>query len=632
MSQARDTFPTPPDRRSTAFCGLLGAVALAIIWLHLRHSVLNVVTYRVVHPPMANAPASWILPAVVIGFIVLLTIRVAVRGADERSLGRRFDWPAAVAATMLAALAIGPQVGLPLGFWTLAATCLLTVVLVDRLVTATLNSATAPKRDAAHRWCLAVLVVAIIVATIWHGWMQSVLWRHFMLGYADFGLYTRELEYCLFYNDVADRWANTRMAYHFEPLFYLLAPAYALFRSPVFLMIVGPLALNSAALAFYWLVARRTGSALTGLIAGLAWLALPSISRMPYANTYGFESVYLAVPLLAFCFAAAHLHRWRTSHVLLVLAVLCQETMVAIAVGWGVYIALSCHRKRDGIVIAIAAVVYLAISAGVIIPAISPDGQYVRSEMLGEDAMSQLLSRVSREAYWAFLFALTAPLLPAIFRSPRMMIAAAPTLLMLGLIQNTEYLSIKFWHQSSVLPVIFTCACLGATPRRLAPHDASSPAIKTSAASHSNGTMLGLLGGMLLLHQFMGYSPLAQSWNAQRAVPALQMPDPRMDTINRLRRTYPPSRTRVAATQRIAAHLTDYRGLTTIEHITDNADLAALDVILIDTTDTWDPIVRSGAIRQFTAALQSADFNPRHFGDVRVFANQHTANAHQPPP
>lgn len=614
----------PPKRRDRvipAMCAIVGAAAVAVIWFQLRDVVLNVVTYRWVSPPLAGAVATWILPGVVVIGVIAPAIRLMVGNSTKASLNRASCGFIAVASMALTILAIAILGGWTPGFWTIAATCALTTVLVERLVTAPSSTITT-MRVATNRRCLAALVVAIIIATAWHAWMQREFWRHFMLGYADFGLYTRELEYCLFYNDVADRWANTRMAYHFEPLFYLLAPAYALFRSPVFLMIIGPLALNSAALAFYWLITRRTGSSVMGLTAGIVWLALPSISRMPYANTYGFESVYLAVPLLAFCFVTAHLSRWRTSHVLLVLAVLCQETIVAVAVGWGVYIALCQGRKRDGIVIVIAAIAYLAVCAGVIIPAISPDDAYVRSEMLGDVATLEFTSRLSREAYWALLFALTAPLLPAIVRKPRMLIAAAPTILLLGLIQNTEYLSIKFWHQSSVLPVVFTCACLGATRRFILPTGETTAAVTTPITSNPNGAVIGMLAGVLLLHQVMGYSPLAQSWNAQRAGATLQTPDSRMETINRLRQEYPPTQTRAAATERIAAHLTDYRAFTTIESIADDTDLSAFDVIIIDYTDTWDPIVRSGAIHPLVTTLQSAGYEPSRLGDIRVFTSK----------
>lgn len=66
----------------------------------------------------------------------------------ERHPPRRSRRIIALAATMLAALAISPQVGLSLGFWTLAATCMLAVVLVEHSITATVTSTMTPKLDA----------------------------------------------------------------------------------------------------------------------------------------------------------------------------------------------------------------------------------------------------------------------------------------------------------------------------------------------------------------------------------------------------------------------------------------------------------------------------------------------------
>jgi len=434
------------------------------------------------------------------------------------------------------------------------------------------------------------LAVAIVASTVYHAATQHNFWQHFMLGYGDFGFYVAELEQCLPWKEVGTgRLADTGMAYHAIPLFYLLLPFYAVCRSPVFLMVVGPLFVNLPAAAFYWLVRRRTGSALAGLGVGLAWLLLPSVSRLPYANTYGFQVIYLALPFIALTIAFAHLGHWRWSCVCLVLAVLCKETACGFALGWGIYAAVVLKRRRAGLVIAVAAVVYAALAIGLIAPAFAGAGQRSRVELFGVLGAGEVLARLARPRVWLFILTLLAPLAAVMGRHWRLALAALPTLLLVSLIQEPDYLNLKYWHHSSILPALFGAAALGVSWRGT---NAAASGVTERSSGRGCGTgVLALLIGVALSHQLFGFSPLAQAHRQYAADPVLQAPDPRLAVVEHLRARLPKHLT-IVASERLAAHFTDYRRVQSLSRIAQAPPPDGWDLAVLDRRDTWDPVMR----------------------------------------
>ncbi|MCH7703402.1 MAG: DUF2079 domain-containing protein, partial [Planctomycetes bacterium] len=415
---------------SSATAGLvvwgLGLVAAAAVCWQLSNHVLNVVTYAFQPLTDPALPTTYVIPAVVLAIVVWVTCLRRTRTELGRKPVESALSPVTAGLPLLAvctATALWllvqplPATGAGVPTVTFVVVCAAVVSVgwsIDRLGRHVLI----PDRlERAASWAPWVLGMAIVASTAWHAHVQLNLWRHFTLGYADFGLFTTELEHCLPFKDVGPmRFLDTRMAYHCLPMFYLLAVPYALIRSPVFLMIVGPLALNLAAVPFYQLAKHRSGSSAVALIIGLAWLTLPSLSRLPYANSYGFQSIYLAVPWLAFCFCFALRGRWRWSHVCLIGALLCEETVCGVTLGWGVYLILFTDRRRDGAWIAAASIGYLLLCTMLIIPFFAPSGDYTRMQLFGELSPAIVAERLARPRAWFYLLALGAPLILGLWR------------------------------------------------------------------------------------------------------------------------------------------------------------------------------------------------------------------------
>jgi|GEM_PF-1883651 len=609
--------------------GLLGVVLWAVglsavVYLgwRLRDSTVNVVNYDVVDVAAPALALTAVVPLVVL--LCLITIALARRPASGRTGDLNVDdvgsgrKPASSGLPLVLAVAVAAWWlgGLEPGFVTLSVAVVGLAWAIDRAGRGVSLWVPTAKLD---MLAPVLLAGAILVSTIWHTIGQIDFWQHFLLGYADFGFFTTELEHCLPWKDVGDvRFSDTRMGYHCVPMFYLLVPLYAVFRSPVFLMVVGPLVLNLAAIPFYQLAKQRSGSVIVALVAGLAWLALPSISRLPYTNTYSFQSIFLAVPFLAWTFCLGVQGRWRASHVCLALALLCEETVCGVALGWGVYLFLWGGRRRDGVWIAVISVAYLFLCTGVIIPFFQGAGEYTRLMLFGDLTPSAIIERFTRPRALFYLIALAAPLLIGLLRSWRLLVVLLPTLVLVMLMHQTDYLNIKYWHQTSMLPVLFVAAVVGVT--------GESPWKKRAeptARGASVGAPLGLLVGVLVFHFFMGSSPLAQSQRVYAANEMLRKPDPRLPVLAWARQHFSPAKTTIVATERMAAHFTDYR----MVHPAPRARLGEMTrtpcVLIIDRSDGWDNIVMEHKIDQTVAQAQEAGFALVHeYGPVLVFANE----------
>jgi hypothetical protein len=93
-------------------------------------------------------------------------------------------------------------------------------------------------------------------------------------------------------------------------------------------------------------------------------------------------------------------------------------------------------------------------------------------------------------------------------------------------------------------------------------------------------------------HYFYGFSPLTRSYAAYANDPFLQAPDARLPAIRQLRSEIPFGRT-ILATERLAAHFTDYRHLYTGRRV------RPADFVVIDRNDRWDTSGLAGRWTEF---------------------------------
>ncbi|MCP4590837.1 MAG: DUF2079 domain-containing protein [bacterium] len=583
--------------------GLYGAglVGLYVVYGVLARRVTNVVDYSLATPEgFASWTGLWAPSLVTLACGWLLVGGWRRRPGSLDTQPRVFSVRAGVPMVATAAVACAWMAGVEVTFPLVCVALVGCAWSLDLLGRSVGGSASSPWWD---RWSPWILVGLILVCTGWHAAEQVRLWRQFMLGYADVGFFVTELEHCLPWKDVGPgRFADTRLGYHAVWVFYLLAPFYSVVRSPVFLMVVGPLALNLAAVPFYQAARARTGSGAFGLLVAIAWLALPSVSRLPYANTYGFQSIYLAVPWIAGALCLGVQRRWVGSHACLLLAVLCEETVCGVALGWGVYLVMTGERRRDGFFIVVLSLSYLALCAGVVIPRFTPAAEYTRVGLFGSLGVGDVVARWGRPRVGLFLLALLAPLAPGLVRGWKVLVVALPTLMLVALLREEDYLNIKYWHQSSVLPVLFLAAVLGISR----PGRESSPA--GSGGTVRLGPAVALACSALCFHQVFGLSPLAQAhrFSANRADAPFQRL--RQDAVAFVQDRFEPEGTTIVATERLAAHFTHYRMVYPARRLPSPAESGPACVLVFDRSDGWDPLVKSSRGDAFLERARAEGF------------------------
>ncbi|MCO6436266.1 MAG: DUF2079 domain-containing protein [Phycisphaerae bacterium] len=660
MVRSPTANPATTSRALRIAIGFLTLAALGATLFAFRRVLMNPVNYEAEYVRAPWLITSLLIPALTVVAVTFLAANfarrpkegVSVEVADRRHTAYE-TWLRLICAVGAFLVGAAWLYGEPPTFLTF---CLVVTALAwcVRGLDGVFPVLPLPERIAA--WSLAGLIV---LATVWHALEQAHFWEHFLLGYADFGFFTTELEHCLPWKDVGpERFADTRLGYHAVWMFYLLVPFYALLRSPLFLMFVGPLALNLAAVAFYTLGRDRSGSRLVGLIVAVGWLCLPSVTRLPYSNTYGFQSIYLAVPWLAFALSLGLRGRWFLSHVCLAAAVLCEETVCGVAFGWGLTLVLFTPRRRDGLIIMAVSVAYLALMAGWVIPAFAREAEYSRLQLFGDLPVSGLFERLTRARVLYYLLALMVPLLPGLVGGRRLIVAAIPTLLLVLLLQQRDYLNIKYWHQSSVLPVLYAAAVIGVTNRQYRGASSGSsresggpleimPDLEGDAGARNareglSGTGEGSIPGLTsisrrvdlappvallvsigLFHFVMGISPASQAQRIYEADSRLNSRDPRLDAVEWVRETFPDDQYGVIATERMAAHFTDYRMVWPAPR----ARLGAMPipyVVVLDRSDRWDKIVMEGETELFLHEAEVAGFHPvKVVGSVVVLAPSH---------
>jgi len=592
---ADNSTVSPEGTPSTSVLGVaLGLIGLAACFFALwavQPFQFQVVTYRTLP---ADSGAYW-PPLIFVAGVLVLVVGLAAFATGPLAPGGRVPaviargWPLLLSAP-LAAYAFMDRVP-PL---VLTLLMILGVGLCAFRVGTSLDISRTTRR--ADRLAVGSILLLLVLLTVVHTRLQINFFEHFMLGHADFGHFTEELKNALVGRGLrSDSFDNTRLGWHFVPLLYVLVPGYALWSSPVYLMACGALFVHIVALPVYYFARSLSGSVAVAWMFGVAWLLLPSQSRLVYSNSYGFQWIYFAMPLLGIMIATGVTGRWRTCLITVGILLLCKETVAAATFGWGLYVLLFTPRRRVGAIIVLASLVYFVLCVKLFIPHFAAAGRYERMDLFGElggtlwsvlgAAFTQpglFWGRFVRPEVLYFLLMLLVPMALLPVYGWRMAIAALPTLLLVLLLQNEDWLSIKFWHQCTVLPLLFFAgvAAMGRahTPRFLVWLSGRRPC---STKSLHRGMALSAVICAALGHYFYGFSPVSKSYEVYQAATVLHQPDPRMAIVQRLRSEIPKDRT-VLATERLAPHFVDYKRI-----YTGGRPLPA-DFVIIDRSDRWD--------------------------------------------
>ncbi|MBI2406514.1 MAG: DUF2079 domain-containing protein, partial [Candidatus Harrisonbacteria bacterium] len=187
------------------------------------------------------------------------------------------------------------------------------------------------------------LIIAVLLYVIVFDLVVSFRHHNFQTQTWDMGVFTQ-----LFWNTVHGRIMQgsieelpNHFGIHWSPGLLLLAPGYALFPSPYYLLIVQTLALAAGALPVYALALRALGRK-PAFLAAFAYLAYPSLH---WLNLFDFHEIAFFVPTLLAALYFADAARWGWAAFWFTLAASMKEDAIIGIAFAGLYFLI---RKKDG--------------------------------------------------------------------------------------------------------------------------------------------------------------------------------------------------------------------------------------------------------------------------------------------
>lgn len=371
----------------------------------------------------------------------------------------------------------------------------------------------------------------------WYAQSQHA-YASFMLGFNDCGHFVQRIA-----NTAAGRgWlieSPVLPAFwdHFNPGLTLLVPLWWIWPSMNLVFLFQAICLAGSAPLVMWLARLLGASALASALWAIAWLLQPIVGQMNLAYSYGWHPISLAIPLLLLSLGAILLRRWLWAILGSVLACSIEEGVIVVvattaatmaAVELAAHITLRLPWERtlkeaqppyQSLILMISSVrrissvlptaTWIAIAAVATIAFVLIYGfsglakfQTGRFHTLGSTPLEIMLSPVTRaEFFWGglfrsrnaiFLLGLTLPCY--VIALSRAWLLLLPLVLPLGVLLVWDHLpaqSLAFHYASSLLPLMWLCALVGATSQEIrSPGGAPSEAAESKTAEPTRGNRI----------------------------------------------------------------------------------------------------------------------------------------------
>jgi uncharacterized membrane protein len=320
---------------------------------------------------------------------------------------------------------------------------------------------------------------------------------------------------------------------------FLVAPLYAVARSPLTLLVVQSVALALGALPAYRLAARELGDRRAGIVMAAAYLLHPVVG---YVNLFEFHPEALSVTPLLFAFDALRTGRHARLALWSALALLGREDVALVVgmMGFHAWIARVPRAGRAAAVCCGLAVLSLVLSFGVLRPLFAgPQSDYglmyrawggTPLAVLGGiaahpvRALAALIATpgnptdsLLKQQYWLHL------LLPLAFvplLSPGTLVITLPIVLEHLLSMREAQHTVVFQYAALVVPFVFAAATLGLrdASHAAAPREAGAAAgvVRIGLAAVSAGT----IAGQLLFGPLVGIGALQAMKRPQPIAPS----------------------------------------------------------------------------------------------------------------
>lgn len=335
-----------------------------------------------------------------------------------------------------------------------------------------------------------VVAVSIAIYTIAFSSITIVRHNTYSSNAWDLGIFDQSLWSTLNYGRLL--WntpeLGSHFGFHFEPILFVILPVYAIYQSPLTLLIIQSLVIGLGAIPVYWLAKDELGR-FAGTSFAMLYLLHPALHGV---NWFEFHSEAFMPVLLLLSFYYFKRRRWTTYFVFLFLALMCKETVSVVVVPLGLYF-LWLRRKtfmnllrreksdRKNTLEVIIAIVTIFLGAAwfavamTIISHFNPQGYvfidaYAR---FGENFPSIIFNILRNPIYalevaftplnakLAFLFVLFAPLAFLSFLDAPSLSISFPYLATLLLSIKTPQYQIGYQYPAPLIPFIFVSAIYG---------------------------------------------------------------------------------------------------------------------------------------------------------------------------
>jgi uncharacterized membrane protein len=298
---------------------------------------------------------------------------------------------------------------------------------------------------------------------------------------------------------------------HFHPIVALIAPFFRVFPTPVTLLVAQALLAAVSVIPVSRAAAAKLGTGAgraIGAAYGFSW-------GLQQLVNYDFHEIAFAVPLLACSLSALVRGRTRAAVLWALPLVFVKEDQGFTVAAIGLLIAVVYRRQVAGLLLAAWGLAWSFLAITVIIPALSPTGQYLYwsdggalSPVGGHLAGAGLISQLTTGG-WTKLPTLVMILLPTAFvalRSP-LVLAAVPSLVLRFVGTNSSYWGTNWHYNATVMPIVFIAAVDALARIRAEREVRETGPLATALERHGPAMMLAIAAA--LAFQF----PLSSLWS-----------------------------------------------------------------------------------------------------------------------
>ena len=277
---------------------------------------------------------------------------------------------------------------------------------------------------------------------------------------------------------------------HFDPILLLFLPAYSIYPSPLTLLVLQSLLLPLGAIPIFYLARDELGSTKAGLLFAVLYLLYPPLQGV---NWYDFHPECLVPLFLGSAFYLFKKERYLPYFLLIILGMMCKETVSLIVFFMGLY-GLWVNRRRiadlvftpkellmDGSVLSslftlcVSVLWYVVASKIIAMYSLTAQTYYLWWGYLGVGLLEMIIHIVLNPLYalqlaltpfpakMFYLLVLFAPVAFLSFLNPPSLLIATPWLVasLLSLFPN-YYLPVGTQYPALIIPFVFISAIYGA--------------------------------------------------------------------------------------------------------------------------------------------------------------------------